>query len=250
MKAARRRRRKSPAAQIRPFWILIVAVLAVAAAGSYAFVKWPGLFPKSIVVSGERIVSRDEVLAKAQIDMHRNLWLQSPRAMEARIERIPYIATAAVHRIPPANVVIDVTERTPFAIVTSNGSSALVDHDLRVLQNDDGTHSFPRININRDIALTPGSFISEAGVRQLRNDDDTLVAAHVIPAELSFDKYGELVLTMHDGIHVLLGDDDDDFQKKIRLIDPILAQLSRSQRPIQAIDLRAPNTPVVVYKTH
>jgi len=214
----------------------------------YAFAKWPGFLPKSIVVSGERVVSRDEVLAKAQIDLHRNVWLQSPSAMEARIERIPYIATAAVHRLPPANVVIDVTERMPFAVVTSDGSSALVDHDLRVLEADDGKHSVPRITIDRDVVLTPGAFIREAGVRQLRNDDDRLVAAHVIPAEVSFDKYGELVVTMHDGVHVLLGDDDDDFQKKIRLIDPILAQLSRSQRPIQAIDLRAPNTPVVQYK--
>jgi cell division septal protein FtsQ len=248
VKTARRRRKKSPAARLRPFWILIVLMLALATAAGYLFVTWPGLFPQSIVVTGERVVSRGEILAKAQIEMHRNLWLQSPRAMEARIERIPYIATAAVHRIPTANVAIEVTERTPFAILTSGGASVLVDHDLRVLQPDDGTQALPRIVVGKTIALTPGTFVRDSDARELRDDDDTLVAGHVVPATLSQDKYGELVVTMHNGIRILLGDDDD-LQKKVRMIDPILSQLGRSSRPIAAIDLRAPNTPVVVYKT-
>jgi cell division septal protein FtsQ len=222
--------------------------LALASVAGYLFVMWPGFYPQAVVVSGERVVSSGEIVAKAQIDMHRNVWLQSPRAMEARIERIPYIATAAVHRVPTANVAVEVTERTPFAVVTSGGVSVLVDHDLRVLQTDDGTHTLPHLLIGKTLALTPGTFVHDSDIRELRDDDDALVAGHVLPAALTQDKYGELVITMHDGIRILLGDDDD-LQKKVRLIDPILSQVGRSSRPIAAIDLRAPNTPVVVYKT-
>jgi hypothetical protein len=49
---------------------------------------------------------------------------------------------------------------------------------------------------------------------------------------------------------VLLGDDED-IEKKIALIDPILAQTAKAGRHVATLDLRAPNTPVVVYKeTH
>ncbi|MBV8148438.1 MAG: hypothetical protein JO092_05045, partial [Candidatus Eremiobacteraeota bacterium] len=42
--------------------------------------------------------------------------------------------------------------------------------------------------------------------------------------------------------------DDADLTKKAALVNPILAQVDRGRRRISALDLRAPGTPVVVYK--
>jgi cell division protein FtsQ len=227
---------------------VIVTLLAAATIGGYFAATWPALRPGAIVVSGNRIVTEKEILAKAAIAPEQNMWLQNTNAMAARIETIPYVAQAKIHRRLPAAFFIDVTERVPFAVVRAAGTEAIVDRNLRVLRGGDGVErGLPVLSVGNALSLAPGEFLRDEKVVRLRNDDEMLVNAHIAPDVLSTDPYGELIATLHDGVALLLGDDDD-LQKKIPLVDPILAQLERSGRPIAAIDLRAPGTPIVVYK--
>jgi cell division septal protein FtsQ len=89
--------------------------------------------------------------------------------------------------------------------------------------------------------------ISEPAIIELRNDEEALVNARLGVSSLEHDKFGDLVVTLHDGIRVLFGDGSD-LAQKIPLVEPILTQVGRAGRPIAAIDLRAPKTPVVEYK--
>ncbi len=220
----------------------------VASALGYEFATWPALRPHGVDVTGNHVVSAAQIVAKAAVEPNANIWLQNTRAMSARIESIPYVLTASVHRRLPAAVSIDVTERTPAAIVVVNGSRAVIDHTLRVLTADDSVQrSLPTFVLRTAPPLKPGMFLNDDVLRHLRDDNDALVAAHVEPTALTTDRFGELIATLHNGVKLLLGDDDD-LQKNIPLIEPILAQLERAGRPIAAIDLRAPNTPIVVYK--
>jgi hypothetical protein len=125
----------------------------------------------------------------------------------------------------------------------------LVDADLRVLSDvaDDAPAAMPTIETNRPVALAIGSFLKDPEVVAMRDDLGALRAAHVDVVDLRYDKYESLIVRLRDGTIVLLGDDGEDLQKKIALIGPIRAQLAKG-RPIAAIDLRAPNTPVVRYK--
>lgn len=244
----KRRRKASAAAKLRPFWILIVLLLATASAAGYFFATWPALRPHGVSVYGNHVVPSSQIIAKAGVVADRNVWLQNTRAMAARIQQIPYIATASVHRRPPGTVFVDVTEREPFAVVDSEGVQVLVDRDLRVLESDTGSaRTLPRFVASGAGPLEPGSFVTKAAVKSLRDDDETLIAAHIAPAALAFDRYGELVATLRSGVRLLFGDDED-LPKKIPLVNPILAKLERAGRPIAAIDLRALNTPIVVYK--
>jgi cell division protein FtsQ len=235
-------------ARLRPFWVLFaIAVVAVAVLGTFA-VFWPGFDPKEVEITGNRVVTRADILAQADIAPDRNLWLQSGRAIQRRIERIPYIATAHVHRFFPASVLIDVTERTPFAIVHDADAKALVDHDLRVLESPvtAASSQLPVLTVRGYFDVEPGKFLNVPAVLTLRDAYDTMVAAHVVPTALALDRFGGLVATVRGNIQVLLGDGDD-LNKKLALVDPILAQIVRKQRHVAAIDLRAPNTPVLVY---
>lgn len=246
--SAAKRRKKSPGARLRPFWILLVlAVIAAAAAGYYA-ATWPGFYPKRVSVSGNRIVSSGEILQRAAIASHENLWLQNMRAAAARIEAIPYVKTARIHRSLPASVHITIVERAPFATVQYGEQSALVDRDLRVLpQADEAPVTFPLIVAKTATMPAPGAFIRDADVRRLRDDFDALGRAHVAVRSLRYDRFGDLVATTRGGISLLLGDDAD-LAKKTPLIDPIISQVSASGKKLAAVDLRAPKTPVVVYK--
>lgn len=242
-----KRKQKSRAARLRPFWFLLVLLAAAAAFGGYYAATWPGFFPREIAVRGNRIVPRSEILARARILPDANLWLQKMGAAANRIEAIPYIKTARIHRSLPAGVRIDVTERVPYAIVKSGPSALLIDRDLRVLQPAPRVSALPVFVQHLAGPAAAGVFLKDEAVMRLRDDYDALAQAHVIVTSLRYDKYGDLDAGMRSGVQLLLGDDSQ-LAQKTGLIGPILSQVAANGRRIAAVDLRAPKTPVVVYK--
>lgn len=246
-RGAARRSKSSAAARLRPFWALIaVGAFAIAALTAFC-VTWPGFAPKAVTVGGNRIVPRAEIVERAGISPHLNLWLQNPHAIAARVETIPYVARADVHRVPPRTIAIWVTERMPFAILRSGGDEAVIDRTLRVLGPVPPATTLPVFNLGSAPLPDAGSFVTLTRAVELRDDYDALIGAHVVPASVGYDRFGGLVARMDDGMEILLGDDAD-LGAKLRLIDPILAQVVRKTRRVAAVDLRAPGTPVLVYK--
>jgi cell division septal protein FtsQ len=226
---------------------MLFLVLAIAlGAALYFAATWPGFFPKHVSVSGNRFVSTAQILARAQIEPHANVWLQNMGAAAQRIESIPYVKTVRIHRLPPANVYVTITERAPFAELRNGSEHALIDRDLRVLQADGDAAALPQIVV-KDPIPRPGAFLTAASVQRLRDDADTLAMAHVAVRSLRYDRFDDLIAQTRGGISLLLGDDSD-LEKKTALIDPIISQVSASGRKLAAVDLRAPGTPVVVYR--
>lgn len=248
MKKSTRRRKKSASARLRPFWILIVLAVGAASAGGYYAATWPGFYPKQVSVSGNRVVAAREILAKAAIARDRNVWLQNAKAAAARVETIPYVDSAAVRRSLPANVTIDVTERKPYVRVRTGGEQLVVDRSMRVLEPAGSeTAELPFIVLSKPVPSRPGMWLREAEPLKLQADFERLIARGIVARSVAFDKYGELVATLRNGITVQFGDDAD-LEKKAPLVDPILSQIAGSRRPVRSLDLRAPSTPVVVYR--
>jgi cell division septal protein FtsQ len=244
-----KRRRPSTVRRLQPFWFLLLLALGALAVGVGFLASWNELYPRAVDVVGNRVVGSNEIVQSAGIDHSKNMWLQSTAAMSARIEGIPYIETADVHRRAPDTIVIAVTERTPYAFLDSPGFRVTVDHDLRVLQRGEPVEvpkGLPIFEVASARALTPGTFVSDPSVLTMRSVADTMHAARLDPATLQLDRFGDATAILRSGIRVLLGDEQS-MGQKIALIQPILAQVGRGKRPVVAIDLRALTTPVVVY---
>lgn len=239
------RRRRSPAGRLVRFWIAFAAIFIVAIVCAYLAATWSGFDPRSIAVSGNVVVAKQTILRAAAIPTDRDVWLQNVRVARARVEQIPYVDRAWIHRSPPANVRIVVTERVPAAVVRSGGVSGLVDDELRVLAIDPAASGLPELVPARSVALHAGAFLKDQQIVALRDDLAALEAAHIPVTRLSFDTYGQLSARLKDGVSILFG--DADFAKKLPLVQPILTQLAH-KRPFRAIDLRAIDAPVVVYK--
>ncbi|MGB6986428.1 MAG: FtsQ-type POTRA domain-containing protein [Candidatus Aquilonibacter sp.] len=231
-----KRSRATPAQRLRPYWVLIAIVLALLVVGGYLFSLSHTFYPHTIDVSGDRVVSKTAILGAAQIELNRNIWLQNTAAMTKRIEAIPFIDTAAVHRHFPGSVFIDVTERTPFAVLAAGGTRELVDRTLRVLRP-----------AGPDDAMLPVLVAANAqDMQTLAGTEEAAERAQLEPALLDYDKYGDVEMTLRGGIRVLFGDPATVAQK-VSLVQPILTKVERGNRRVAAIDLRAMTTPVVVY---
>lgn len=242
-----KRVKRSAAARIRPFWILfaLAGILSVAA-GAF-FTMWSGFDPSHVAVTGNRRVSSSEILRVADIPTNRSIWLENTKAIAARIRTIPYVGMASIRRLPPASLTIAVSERVPFAVLTSDGQSAVVDRELRVLSPAAGDELLPAFVLTLHGSLTPGTFVTAHDAFVLRDVYTTMASGGLTPAILSFDRYGDLTASMSRGPRLLLGQSDD-IGRKVRLINSILAQVVRRQENVSAVDVRAPATPVVVYR--
>ena len=218
-------------------------------AGVAAFAwTWPGFEPSRVEVAGNRVVPSAEIAARAGVLRNVNMWLQNTGAMAKRVATIPYVANAHVYRIPPSSIVIAVRERTPFAVVSTGTQEVVVDRDLRILEPSTGAGTLPRLVLAEpDASMDPGRFLTDAKAVALRDDYEAMIAAHVVPLRLEFDRYGGLVATVRGDVRIMFGDDTD-LGKKLPLVDPILAQVVRKQRRVAAVDLRAPGTPVIVFR--
>jgi cell division protein FtsQ len=242
-----RRKKKSAAAKLRPFWFLMGLVACAAGFAGYYAATSPAFYPQTVVIAGNRVVPAREIAARAAIEPRENIWLQNATAAGARVSAIPWIKTATVHRSLPASVRIQVTERKPYANVRYGSGTVLIDPDLRVLSASPGAGTLPVFVAKRSSAPVPGAFVKDATVQALGADYRTLLESHVAVASLQYDKFGDLVAKMRDGVELMLGDDSK-ISSTAPLIAPILSQVSAGGKKIAAVDLRAPKTPVVVYK--
>jgi hypothetical protein len=115
--AGRRRRR-----------ILLVVVVAVAVvAGAWFFLHTKVLAARVVTVAGSVHTPDAEIVAAAGLGAHPPLIDVDTGAVAAKVEQLPWVATAAVSRDWPDGVRIVVTERTPVAAVSATapaGSAA------------------------------------------------------------------------------------------------------------------------------
>jgi cell division septal protein FtsQ len=240
----RRRAKPSVFAALRVFWIFIAVLLAFGAYAGYRIATWPEFFPKSISVVGAAHVQSADILRRAAIPSDRNVWLIDKHAAEGRIEALPWIRSAAIHRTPPANVRIVITERIPAACVASGTERYLVDADAHLIETTCAAARVVQIAWPQLQPQHPGAVLDQTLLTRFLRDENALRAAHLQPALLGFDRFGGLEATLGSGLRLRLGDDKDVAQKAA-LVDPILRAYGKGIGHVAVIDLRAPSTPVV-----
>lgn len=247
--ALRRRRKRSLATRLRVFWVFIVVFIGLAVYGGYLLVTLPALRVRSVEVTVAGLaVSEHDVLRAAAIDRGANLWLLDTAGMAKRIEAIPYVDRATVRRTLPAQLTIAVTEREPAACVRSGARVVTIDGERRVLQAGCARASALQIALGEASLGAPGTTATPPALAALLADGRALRDANIAVRSIGLDRFGGLVATDAHGVALLFGSDADVAQKA-KLVAPILAA-ARPQRPIRAVDLRAPATPIIEFDRH
>jgi cell division protein FtsQ len=139
---------------LRPLAIGLAGVLLVGFLGWVVeFSSW--LAVSHVAVSGDSIVSAGQVRQAAQVPLGRPLIRVDLEAIRRRVERLPAVRSASVHRSWPHTVSIDVAERVEVAVVYRAGRWRAVDRDgvvFRVLPRR--TPGYPQLVArNNDGAL-------------------------------------------------------------------------------------------------
>jgi cell division protein FtsQ len=172
---ARRDEVRREFAQKRLRVLVIVAVVVVALVGSYLVVESPFLDVDRIEVNGALHIMPKQVRRAAAVDHGRALLRVDLDNVARRVEALPWVASASVHRDLPGTLRIDVHEARPLAFVRANGHVAVIGPGDRVV-------AFTR--------EPPAGAIEITGVRRVPGRDETMSPAgtsrvvSAMPAEL------------------------------------------------------------------
>lgn len=118
--------------------VALTVLAAGAGAGRYGWQRaepdllaWADRFfvIRTVDLTETRRVSRDQVLALLDLPMERGLLRTDPAALQRALETHPWIRRAAVRRVFPDTLAVDVQEREPAAILRTGRGDFLVDYE-------------------------------------------------------------------------------------------------------------------------
>ena len=121
----RERRRRSRRRALRAFFALLLVALVGTAVWLVYFSTV--LDTRTVVVSGTRELTRDQVTAAAAVQLGKPLVRQQLEAVARRTTSLPQVSAAKVTRQWPNTVHVAVTERVPLLAVAQPGGFLVVD---------------------------------------------------------------------------------------------------------------------------
>ena len=225
-------RRRRNAGRWRRLRLVLVALLVVAAISASAWV----VFFSSYVTADEVDVTGTTTLGDGRVERAADVPTGTPlarvdlSAIQARVESIASVRKAEVSRSWPHTVHIEVTERTPIAVINQGeGLRALDDQGVLFGRYADRPKRLP-------LVIAPPDTADEAlveGGRVIGSLPDR-IASRVDTVEIS--SVDKIQLVLANGRRVLWGSAEDSGQKA-----EVLAVLLR--RPGQQIDVSVPGRP-------
>ncbi len=210
----------------------------------------------SVRVVGNNYISEAKIVNAAKIPQGENIFLIDLDKVKKQYSNVVQIKDINVKWELPHTIVIDVKERTPFALAVIGGVASLIDDEGYIIAKQSLTSSVYR----SDIAKLPvirginkGSL--EGGIR-LNSGDRAFVRAALNMLSKFIDlgtiqieagNREDIIIYIEDILKVKIGDPRD-MEKKIMIVKAMLGSVKGKWTKLDYIDVRVPDSPVIKYK--
>ncbi len=220
--------------------VLIALMLLAAFTAYFAKPLLAGPALTELVVSGQLIQVRPQAVRAAVLPvLGGGFFSTDVNTLRAAVEKLPWVASAAVRRSWPHTLYIDITEEVPVARWNTDG---LMDAQGKVFVR---THSSEWAKL----PLLTGAQGSEQDVLAEYNTlVSLLVSRGLTIMQLHVDARGESTVELSDGIQVRLGREDAEPRLE-RFAAIALPTLSTKLAAVAYVDMRYTNGFAVGWKT-
>jgi cell division protein FtsQ len=194
-----------------------------------------GLAVDAVYVHGRTLTRRAELRAALGVTRDTPILAVDPAAARARIERLPWVARAAVERDLPDTVRISLRERTPMARWQHRGSVQVLDRTGTPVRGAEASR-FDDL----PLVVGPGAPPETKTILGALRDKPDLAKRVAAAVRVSQRRWN---LRMHNDVTIKLPDTDvgGAWARLARLE----ARYGLLQRDIQAVDLRLPDQMLV-----
>ncbi|GAA4615536.1 hypothetical protein GCM10023195_68530 [Actinoallomurus liliacearum] len=189
------------------------------------------LVVRRIDVTGERLVSREEVLAAARVHLGEPLARLDTGVVRDRVEAVQAVETARVERRWPTTVHIVVRERTPIVVAQHDNRYLQIDrYGVTVVASAARPRGLPVLDVANPTQSDPALRTGLSVVRALPSWLGRQVVGVDVPSTEAVS------LRLADGVTVVWGAAERG-PEKLRLLRGLL---DRSPRGVRTIDVSSP----------
>jgi cell division protein FtsQ len=247
---ARRLKTKKRAEGRGRFMRFVEKVVALTALGGlgfglYAFAEKSKEFEvRQMHIEGRYLVAEDEIAIASGVTQDDNLLLIRCNSIASRIEALPAIKSAEVHRVFPDTLHVTVTERVPVATVLLRNHLYEIDEDCVVIREIDGAieHTGPFITGYNELSvLEPGQQVEAPALREALTVwnafQETELAKNISVSELA--AYSQNDIRMYcEELNYELRWGRGDYDRQARRLDLLWARQDGALGCYEYLDLR------------
>ena len=202
-----------------------------------------------VTIEGNKNISRATIKKVSDLKIGNKYFLISKRERLKRIKSLPYIKEAKISHSILGNVKVNVTERTPYYQMYSNGY-LLIDEEFRILQNSkkkyDNLVNLTGFNVDN---LKAGNYILSNAEDQEKRDllielkkDDYSLHGNIREIEL-MDSIA--TFTTVDGIKVEFGSYSNS-SYKLKMLSLILDDIKKTNKNAVIIQMEKGESPILI----
>lgn len=224
---------------------IVIAVILLIIFGSIFIYRSDLFHVNNVQVNGSAHLTSQEITSIAAVSDDSTLLRLDSKGIKERLEDNAWVQNAAIHRVFPDTIVIDITEREPGAVVKINDrSNWVISTDgawLSAATTDDWESAMKIIDVSPSMpAPISGAMCADGGINNaldiLNSISDDLRSRIVsISAESSI----KTSLNLVDGVTVAFGDSSD-IEVKEAVINSLLNEY---EGRISYINVRVPTRP-------
>lgn len=178
-----------------------------------------------VEIVGAHYIAPSDILSRLRVDTMSSIW--DPTApLVARVQRHPAVQNAVISRKLPGTLVVEITERTPVALVPAAGGFSVYDARGVALPID-----LASVNVDAPVLMQRDTALLRL-LGAMRADMPTLYARVSMVRRASRD---ELILQLRTApVRTMM----DVTLERLAELEPVEADLARKQLRVSEIDLR------------
>jgi cell division septal protein FtsQ len=215
-------------------WLLLIFFLCILTA---LYLASPLALVQDISVTGNVVLSREEILATAGLDSGQHIWRLNLAKSRDKLSLNPWVLEVRIVRVFPNSLAITVQEREGVAIIADSGEHWVAAGDGIILTPYAG-HSLPWITGLAPGQLEPGSSVEGQVAATALEWVIALQPLDSQISELNFSLYpAQVTLFTTDGYKVIFPADSD-LEQRVRDLNALL-QVLRAENRKGIIDFRS-----------
>lgn len=200
---------------------------------------------ETIVIHGEKQLSKEEILAAAHVDAQQMLWNIDVKQVEANLANLPWIQSSSIKLSLPNQLEIEIAERTPrYRIQLMDESVVLMDEEgifldyANLSDSWDGDTEIMDVPLEFEFGTSPRNLSPErwACLMEILNWKDTLVGERAFRITKLTDREMAFWLTKRLKVEVT---DMVDGPYIVDMLARIVSDLSRKEISAGTIQLEA-----------
>ena len=211
---------------------------------------------RAVQVRGINYLSEAKIVNTARIPQGENIFLIDLDKTKKQYSNIIQIKDVTVKWKLPCTIVIEVKERTPFAIAVIGGVASLIDDEGYIIAKQSLTSSVYRSDIAKFPLVRGISKKSLDGGIRLNSGDRSFVTSALRMLSKFIDlgtiqieagNREDIIIYIEDIMKVKIGDPRD-MERKILIVKAMLGSVKGKWTKVDYLDVRVPDNPVIKYK--